>query len=143
MSADLMMAALADEAMSDTDGDDGSHKDHTDCDEMPGCVAAVSHKVVAVSQVMHAECGAAVSQEECALVAKTFSVENKKDSPMLCMLVIRRRSARPNRHLCKQQILTECINAYLLMASAFRCGPSICTKLQRGSSLGSTGWKRG
>ena len=78
MSADLMMAALADEAMSDTDGDDGSHKDHTDCDEMPGCVAAVSHKVAAVSHVMHAECGAAVSQEECALVAKTFSVENKK-----------------------------------------------------------------
>ena len=79
MSADLMMAALADEAMSDTDGDDGSHKDHTDCDEMPGCVAAVSHKVAAVSHVMHAECGAAVSHKECDLVAKTVSVGNKKE----------------------------------------------------------------
>ena len=58
MATDLVIAALAGDAISDTDGDDDSHRD---CDEMPGCVAAVSHKVAAVSHVMHAECGAAVS----------------------------------------------------------------------------------
>ena len=76
MATDLVIAALAGDAISDTDGDDDSHRD---CDEMPGCVAAVSHKVAAVSHVMHAECGAAVSHKECDLVAKTVSVGNKKE----------------------------------------------------------------
>ena len=90
MATHLVMAALAGEAISDTEGEDVSHEE---CDEMAtngmnaGCDAAVSHKECdkKATNVMHAGCDAAVSHKECDLVTKTVRGGNKKNSPRFRM----------------------------------------------------------